>query len=171
MARMRIFLVAAVAAAAIPVAARAQSADELVQRAQALQNEPAAFTAAAKLYESSSALRSAGDARAVEALAMAGRLYAYAGDNPHARAAFETAGSRALKDGDALTAADAYTDAAYIAAAQHDIKAVELAQRVIKIADYWVPEDRDAILARLGPRVVSALQTEPNPVMVLALMK
>lgn len=169
MARMRIWLVAAVAAAVVPVAARAQSADELLQRAQALQNDPAAFSAAAKLYESSAALRSAGDARAVEALAMAGRLYGYAGELPRAVAALEAAGTRALRDGDPPAAADAFTDAAYAAAALHDVRAVELAQRVLKIADYWVPEDRAAILARLGPQVVNALLTQPNPAMVLAL--
>ncbi len=174
MARMRIFLVAALAAVAVPVVARAQQtpvqkADELVQRAQALQMDPAAFAVAAKLYEQSATLRSSGDARAVEALVLAGRLYNYAGEWSHALAAMEAGAAKALKDGDPLTAANAYADAAYIAAERHDVRAVELAQKVIKIADYWIPQDRDEILSRLGRDVVNALTQQPNPVAVLAL--
>ncbi len=174
MTRMKIYLVAAVAAVVVPVTALAQqpkgqNADELVQRAQALQNDPAAYTAAANLYQASAGLRSAGDARAVEALLMAGRLYNYAGEWSHALAAMEAGAARALKDGDPLTAANAYADAAYIAAERHDARTVELAQKVIKIADYWIPQERSEILSRLGRDVVNALTHEPNPVAVLAL--
>ncbi len=174
MARMRIFLVAALAAVAVPVVGRAQQtpaqkADELVQRAQALQSDLAAYRVAANLYEESAALRSAGDARAEEALVTAGRLYSYAGDAPHALAALEAAAARALKDGDALTAAHAYADAAYVAARSHDDRAINLAQRVLKLAEYLDPAERAEALGRLGPHVVQALQAEPNPVIVLAL--
>ncbi len=174
MSRMRIYLVAAIAAAVLPVAALAQqaktqNADELVQRAQALQSDPAAYAAAASLYQASAALRSPGDARAVEALLMAGHLYNYAGEWPRALAAMEAGAARALKDGDPLTAANAYADAAYIAAERHDVRTVELAQKVMKIADHWIPEDRDEILSRLGRDVVNALTQQPNPAAVLAL--
>ncbi len=173
MTRTKINLLAALAAAVIPVSALAQSntqkADELVQRAQALQNDPAAYVAAANLYQRSAGLRSAGDARAVDALLMAGRLYNYAGEWPHALAAMEAGAAQALKDGDALTAANAYADAAYIAAERHDVRTVELAQKVLKIADYWIPQERNEILARLGRDVVNALTRHPNPVAVLAL--
>ncbi len=174
MARTRAILMAAVVMAVVPLGgvrgqSAAQKADELVQRAQALEGDVAAYTVAATLYEHSAAFRSRGDARGVEALITAGRLYAYAGEGARALTAMEAGAARALKDGDAVTAAHAYADAAYIAAARHDPRAVELAQKVIKLADYWVPEDRPEILARLGRQVVSLLRMEPNPVMVLAL--
>ena len=174
MLRTQAFIVAAVVAAAVPMGGaraqqpRAQEADELVQRAQALQGDVAAYTVAANLYEQSAALRSPGDARAVEALVTAGRLFNYAGEWAHALAAMEAGAARALKDGDVATAADAYADAAYIAASQHDSRAVAMARKVVELADAWVPEERNAILHRLGPRVVAALRDQPAELMVLA---
>jgi len=175
MLRMRIFLVAAVAAVAVPLGgaraqqSKSQSADELVQRAQVLQSDPAAYAVAASLYEYSASFRSAGDARGAEALIMAGRLYGYAGEKPKALAAMKAGAERALADGDVPTAADAFADAAYLAAAQHDVQAVELARKVVELADAWMPEERSALLHRLGPTVVTALRNSPRELMVLAL--
>ncbi len=159
MSRIRAFvIVAAVAAVALPLSVRAQdnapTADQLQARAQALYPSPDLYPVAARLFQRSAAMRAPGDPRAVDALAMAARLLTYSGQYGRARAAMESAAERALADGDVVTAAYRFADAAYIAGNYaHTTRAEDLVERVVWLAS--VPGlsagQRQDMLERLGP--------------------
>lgn len=83
--------------------------------AVALYDQPRRFADAARLHVLEARFRSRHDAEAVEALAMAGRLFSYANRLFDARQVMEQAGDRALSIGDVARAAHAYLDAALIA--------------------------------------------------------
>jgi hypothetical protein len=83
--------------------------------AVALYDQPRRFAEAARLHVREAHFRSPRDAEAVEALAMAGRLFTYANRLFDARQTMEQAGDRALSIGDVARATHAYLDAAFIA--------------------------------------------------------
>ena len=70
---------------------------------------------AAKLFRRAAELRPEGDPTATEDLMYAARLSFYDGNERQAIRDFEAAGQRALAMGDVLLAANAFTDAAWIA--------------------------------------------------------
>lgn len=159
MSRMRAFMMmAAVAAVAVPMAARAQkdnmpTADQLQARAEALHDSPELYAVAARMYARAAALRPMADPKAVQNLVMAGRLLAYRGEFDRARWAMELAATRALESKDPVAAAYAYLNAAYIAGNyDHDPRALDLVQRVVWLASVpgVAPEQRADVLRRLG---------------------
>ena len=85
---------------------------------------------------------------------MGARLLTYAGQYGRARAVMESAAARALADGDVVTAAYRFADAAYIAGNYaHNARAEDLVERVVWLAA--VPglsagQGQD-MLERLGP--------------------
>jgi hypothetical protein len=165
MSRMRTLVTLAVAAAVlIPLTqlraqSNAPSADELLARARALHESPPLYAVAADLYRRVASMRDASDPRAVDALLMAGRLFTYSGDLGRGRSTMEQAGELALEQGDAVQAARAYADAAFIAAADHSRRASDLARRVVWLAETApVPDSqRQQIRSMLGPEAVAAL--------------
>lgn len=93
------------------------------------------YAGAAKMYRKAAALRPAGDAEAVRDFQIAGILYAKAGALAQARQALETAGARALAIGDPGAAAEAFTNAAFVAAAAGSGQAAVLAHRAGWLVD------------------------------------
>lgn len=75
---------------------------------------------AASLFRRAADLRPAGDATAVRDLLRAGRLAFYEEHERQAMRDFEAAGERALERGDVIAAANAFTDAAWVAQADND---------------------------------------------------
>jgi hypothetical protein len=160
MSRIRaLTIMTAVFAVAIPLSVRAQednapSADQLQARAQALFASPDLYPVAAQLFKRSAAMRAPGDPQAVESLAMAARLLTYAGQYGRARAAMESAAERALADGDVVTAAHHFAEAAYIAGNYaQNARAEDLVERVLWLASVPGLSDgqRQDMLQRLGP--------------------
>ena len=113
--------------------------------------------AAAKAYRAAAAYPGLEDARAVEDLLRAGSLFATAGKLTAAQSAMEKAGERALAAGMPGAAADAFADAALIAAKAGNPKVALLAHR----ANWWAKMDgvseaqRAAIQGRLAPTLVA----------------
>ncbi len=116
-------------------AGAAQCPDVLESRAAALVQGKTAYARAAGVYRKAAALRVPEDAQAVRDLKLAGLLYANAGDLRRAGRALEQAGEQALGQGDFGAAADAYTDAAFIAARMGSGRAPMLAHRALWLAD------------------------------------
>lgn len=83
--------------------------------AVALYNQPTRSADAARLHLREAAFRDARDPEAVEALLMAANLFNYANQPISARKAVVQAAERALAIGDIATAAEAYTNAAFLA--------------------------------------------------------
>jgi hypothetical protein len=88
---------------------------ELHDSALALYSQPSRAAEAARLHVRETSFRSAHDPEAVEALIMAANLFNYAGQPVVARKTMERAAVRALAMGDVVTAAEAYTNAAFLA--------------------------------------------------------
>ncbi len=108
---------------------------ESLSQAQALFQEPAHWSEAADLLVSAARLRAPGDPEKAYILATAARLYAYSGNTHRALYWMQEAGAQALSGGDVITAADTYTQAAHLAAAQRDwTKVKALAQKVIALS-------------------------------------
>ena len=74
-----------------------------------------AWDRAARLFRRAADLRHQGDPAATENLMYAARLAYYEGDERQAVRDFEAAGQRALAMGDVIVAANAFTDAAWVA--------------------------------------------------------
>lgn len=90
---------------------------------------------AAELLRQAAALRPEGDPAAVKNLLQAAKLTYYGGDEDGALREFERIGERALNEGDVLTAANVFADAAWIASDRNQPgKALELAARVERLA-------------------------------------
>lgn len=156
-------LMAAVAAVAVPMTVRAQdnspTADQLVARAQALHESPSEWAVAASLYKKSASLRAPGDPKAIEALAMAGRLYTYAGESGRGYKAMEAAAEQALGTGDVLTAAHLFAEAAFIAGNyDHNMRSADLVERVVWLAAApgLTGDQRSEVLGRLGSTITVA---------------
>ncbi len=112
----------------------AQCPDVLESRAAALIQSRADYVKAARAFGKAAALRAQDDPRAVTDLRLAGLLYADAGDLRRAGSTMEKAGLRALALGDFGAAAEAYTNAAFIAARVGSARAAMLAHRALWLA-------------------------------------
>ncbi len=121
--RVGAWIAAAAVAVAAPLGAQeggsARIADiEKIEAAAAKQlASDGDWSRAAALFREAAGLRPAGDATAVADLLRAGRIAFYEGRERQAVRDFEAAGERALERGDVIGAADAFTDAAWVARA------------------------------------------------------
>jgi hypothetical protein len=139
-------------------------ADALEAKAAKLHDKPARYAEAAWMYREAAALRPYADARAVEALATAARLYGYANRFIDARKTMEQAAQRALARGDVVRASQANLDAAFFAAKQGKTGLVQrLARNALNLAESPLinAEQREDILRRIksaSPAVAGALE-------------
>jgi dTDP-4-amino-4,6-dideoxygalactose transaminase len=165
MSRIRtLVIVAAVAAVAVPMGLQAQennapTASQLEARAQALYTSPDQYTVAAQLFKRAAGLRAPGDPQGVESLAMAARLLTYSKQYERARSTMEAAAERALADGDVVSAAHCFADAAYIAGNYaHTNRAADLVERVVWLAATpgLSADQRQDVIQRLGPTIGEA---------------
>ncbi len=166
--RTRNFLLAGgalFAIAAAPIAASAQQtlapvrvtesverADRLSAEADSLAREVSRFKDAARLYEKSAAARGPGDIKAIANLRSAAFLRYNAGDRRSGLSLMERAADRAVTLGDVITAANAYIDAAIIAAELRDgAQAQELSRRAALLTKSPLLDgrQRSALLARM----------------------
>ena len=109
---------------------------ELHAAAAGLYDQPGRFEDAARLHVLEAHFRSPRDPEAVEALAMAARLFTYANRLFDARQAMEQAGDRALSMGDVARAANAYLDAAFVARkARKEAEVLRLARKAYLLTD------------------------------------
>lgn len=148
---MRNFLMAGgmlLAVAAAPVAASAQQklppvrvtasvehADGLMLRAESLSTKLTHFKQAADLFEQSAEIRMAADPRAVTCLRSAAMLRYNTGNKRKGLGLMEKAADRAIRLGDVISAANAYIDAAVIAAElRQGDRARELGERAVLLA-------------------------------------
>jgi len=88
---------------------------QLHDSAVALYSQPRHAAQAARFHLKEVSFRSKADPEAVEALVMAANLFNYAQQPINARNIMEDAADRALAIGDVLVAAQAYTNAAFLA--------------------------------------------------------
>jgi hypothetical protein len=111
-------------------------AAQLEAEAEELMADQADWKKAEKLLREAAALRPAGDALAVKDLLAAAKLMYYGGRERSAMRQLEDVGQRALTEGNVLTAAHAFADAAWIAKDNgHGTKALELADRAQRLAN------------------------------------
>lgn len=112
-----------------------------------------AWDRAARLFRRAADLRPEGDPAATEDLMYAARLSYYEGHERQAVRDFEAAGRRALAMGDVIVAANAFTDAAWIAKHRgYDERALALLSRAQLLSrSPLIPEDeRTHLQARWG---------------------
>lgn len=116
--------------------------------AHAYLDDLSAWERAARLFRRAANLRSEGDPAATENLIYAARLSYYEGNERQAVRDFEAAGQRALEMGDVIVAANAFTDAAWVA--QHrgyDERALALLSRAQLLSrSPLIPEDERTYL-------------------------
>ena len=130
-----------------PAAARAQQtldsvtvtaqrrAEDLYQRAIALQSTPRRWRQAAYLHQMSADLRAADDPKGDESLRLGAHLFYHLGDLTAARHMMERAAARAEARGDVVAAATGYVDAAHVALEQRAAdKANTLGRRAMTLA-------------------------------------
>ena len=115
----------------------------LETKAQGYLKDYTNWNRAASLFRRTAELRPADDPAAVEDLIRAARLSFYKGDERRAMYDFEAAGQRALAIGDVLAAANAFTDAAWVAEARgRDGQAHELLSKAQLLSNSpLIPED------------------------------
>ncbi len=149
-----------VCASARGMQAQTVGPDALENGAVALLQTWPDYAGAARMYQRAAALRAADDAQAVQDMRLAGLLFANAGDLHRAAVAMEGAGERALTIGQPGAAAEAYTNAAFIAARAGSRRAAVLAHRALWLAtaDGVTDTERTVIRHRIGPTVVAAVQ-------------
>lgn len=144
-------------AAAAPAAAQSTTPVALENLATAVLQDRNDLVRAAKLYREAANDRAIPDDQAVQDLRAAGMLFATAGKLGAAQSAMEKAGERALGAGMLGDAADAFANAALVAAMTHSPNAAQLAHR----ANWWAAQDgvsetmRASIHARLDPTVAA----------------
>ena len=92
-----------------------QMAVELESEAARFLDQPDRWAYAANIYWAAAQLRGDDDPQAQEDLRIAASLVYETGDAAGAITALESAGSRALANGDVVEAADIFTDAAWVA--------------------------------------------------------
>ena len=169
----RILSAAAVAAiVGAPSIARAQQtldsvtvtahhrADDLYQKAIALQAEPRTWRQAAYLHQMSAALRTAEDPKGDESLRLGAHLLYHLGDRQTARSMMERAAARAEARGDVLQAASGYLDAALVALEQRDGgQASTLGRKAMTLASspLITAAQRADIVRRVRPELRTAM--------------
>lgn len=140
--------------AQIAMAAQAnEPAERLLQQAHDLATAPRTWRQAARLYERSAELRSDDDPARFTAYSMAGHVYSHAGVLDAAQRAFEKAAESAARIGALTNAADAYLDAAHIAALRSDLATARILVRkgaMLARSPHLNSVERAAILSRVG---------------------
>jgi hypothetical protein len=119
--------------------------------AVALYSQPRRAAQAARLHLKEVNFRAKGDPEAVEALVMAANLFNYAHQPISARRIMEDAADRALATGDVVVAAQAYTNAAFLAQKVGNVDEMKrLARKAILLSDspLLMPEQRQDIRNR-----------------------
>lgn len=120
--------------------------------AVAMYNQPARSAEAARLHLEEVRFRSWSDPEAVDALVMAANLFNYANQPLTAKKVMERAAERAIAIGDVLTAAQAFTNAAFLA---HKVGSTSETQRLgrkavlLSQSPLIDPQQRTAIRNRL----------------------
>ncbi len=125
---------------------------DLHQQAIDLYEFPERWGEAADLHRQAAENLTKNDAGQFFGYSRAALLYFYAGELPAARRSMEDAAEVAAATGDALTAANAFVDAAFIAVAEgYDGKQREFVGEAEELIESPVltDEDRSAILARI----------------------
>lgn len=95
--------------------ANIERAEELFDAANALYDKPGQWRRAAELHLEEVTYRNDEDPQAVVSLLLAGYILRHTGDRSRSIAVLEEAGRRAIAIGDVVSAARAYTDAAFVA--------------------------------------------------------
>jgi tetratricopeptide (TPR) repeat protein len=133
-------------------AKRVALAGQLAQQARDASEEMDTFKEASSLYRQ--AAETLGDhPDAADHLVHAGRLAYYTGDERRAIEDFRAAGERALEWGDVLVAAQAFLDAAWVAAEEErGAEAMELAQRAERLSSSPLiqRQERASLLSRIA---------------------
>ncbi len=128
----------AVMASAQPITAQETSierATQLEAKAQSLLADMEDWGDAGKLLREAAMARPDGDPQAIQDLRQAAKLAYYTGEEKQAMRQLEALGSRALNEGDVLTAATSFAEAAWIAAHEGEgAKALELSERAQKLS-------------------------------------
>ncbi|MEX1183985.1 MAG: hypothetical protein WEF86_12185 [Gemmatimonadota bacterium] len=127
-------------------------ADEMHDRATALQSDARTFAAAARLHMRVANLRDASDPRAVQSLSLATALFWHSGRLGDAAAAADAAAARALGIGDVFTAANRNVDRAVIAAGLGDREGARSAcQRahLLSLSPHLTTAQREHIRGRI----------------------
>ena len=156
------------AAAAIPAVATAQEgtlqpvhvtavgvsrADRLRMEADALPARTDQFAKAARLYQRSAEARAPGDTATPTCLRTAAYLFYYSGDSRAGADLMEKAAQKSVEHGDVVHAANAYIDAAFIAAEiRQSDRALEFGRRAELLATSPLLSDsqRDALRGRMA---------------------
>jgi tetratricopeptide (TPR) repeat protein len=142
------------AEAQVATAAQAnEPAERLLQQAHNLATTPRTWRQAARLYERSAGLRSDDDPGRFSAYSMAGHVYAHADALDAAQRAFEKAAESAARIGALTDAADAYLDAAHVAARRSDLATARTLVRkgaMLARSPHLNSVERAAILSRIG---------------------
>jgi hypothetical protein len=137
-------------------------ADSLLAQAITYQDSLRHLDRAARLHEQSAALRSADDPQTAKSLRSAAANWYYYGDRSRARDDMEHAARQAMARGDVMTAANAYVDAAVIAAELGQAARVaDLGRKgeILISSPLLTPEQRTALRDRVtrGHEVAMAL--------------
>jgi hypothetical protein len=125
---------------------------ELRQEAVALYDQPARAIDAARLHILEAKHRTTRDPEGVEALVMAAHMFNYAKRPLEARRAMEQAAVRALSIGNVTRAAQAYTDAAFLAQQRNNVHDMQrLGRKALWLSDspQLSADQREAIRTRL----------------------
>jgi hypothetical protein len=133
--------------------------------AVSLYSQPTRARDAARLHMREVRYRDARDPEAVEALIMAANLLNYSNELWSARKTMEQAAERALNIGDVVTAAQAYTNATFIAAKGNNHSEVQrLGRKAVLLAESPLidPQQRAAIRNRfqVNPRFAELLKED-----------
>ena len=128
-------------------------AQRLRAEAEALPTRVDQFSKAARLYEQSAAARAAGDTAAPTCLRTAAFLRYYTGDSRASTDLMEKAARRSAEQGDVVSAATSYIDAAIIAVEDNQGgRALDLGRRAEQLAASPLLSDaqRDALRTRMA---------------------
>lgn len=129
-------------------------ADKLREEAKLYYTKVSTLRKAAGLHEREAGARVESDPLKFEALDLAARLYAYAGDNARGTALMEQAARGALTRGDVKRAAHAFLDAAFLALRVRDgERARELTHQadLLALSPLLNPDEKLAIVQRINP--------------------
>jgi hypothetical protein len=126
---------------------------ELELKAEDLSTSPDRFGEAGDLLEQAGRLMAVEDPASVKMMIRAARLQYFGGSLEKARASMKEAGWRALGQGQVLTAANAYADAALIAIEQHDQAGAVKLVKIVNLLAQWpgvTSQQAKQIRSRIG---------------------
>lgn len=128
---------------------------QLHDSAVALYSQPQRAAEAARLHVREASFRSVRDPEAVGALIMAANLFNYARQPVVARKTMERAAARALAMGDVVTAAEAYTNAAFLAhKINNQSETQRLGRKAILLSESPLIQAEDRLTIRNRFRVI-----------------